>query len=67
MAASSNPNDTKIEKLEAKRVFIEQLLGLKKFCLDSASYKGLKAYKTDEQLMEKEKSVSAKILSINCS
>ena len=72
VAASSNPNDVEIRELKAKREFIEQLLGLeeidrKQFCLDSALYQGLKAYKTDEQLMEKEKSVSAEILSLRTS
>jgi hypothetical protein len=68
VAASSNPNDAEIRELKAKREFIEQLLGLeenerKKFCLDSPSYKGLKDYTTQE-LKEKEKSVSAEILSV---
>jgi hypothetical protein len=72
VAASSNPNDAEIRELKAKREFIEQLLGLeeidrKQFCLDSPLYKGLKAYKTDEELMDEKKSVSAEILSLRTS
>ena len=54
------------------RELIEQLLGLgenerEKFCLDSASYEGLKAYKNYEQLMERILALTLFSFSINCS
>jgi len=76
-AASSNPNDAKIEKLEAerdllkaKRELVEKVLEQDEgnrtaFCVDTSGCKGLKAYRTDDQLIAKENSLSQEISELN--